>query len=130
MRHSGVAFFKHDGKLLAAAFGRSEDPESLSYNVDASLGYYAGTTFFDVYSEKELFFIHSSAGRFYALTKDGAAIIMEAFAWPEPNADAFYNIYSVYDFNGKELIPQGSAWKDLYDAGFVDTALPLFYTWQ
>jgi len=51
---------------------------------------------------------------------------MEAFAWPEPNADAFYSIYSVYDFNGKELIPQGSAWKDLYDAGFVDTTLHCF----
>jgi hypothetical protein len=120
--YSNMKFFKHDEKMLVASLGMSNDPKSLSYKK-------SGTTFFDLDSGKELLFIPASSGFFYALSKDRNAIIMNDTKYSAPTVDAAYDVYAVYNFNGKELIPPGSDWQSLYDAGYVDTKYSVNYVW-
>lgn len=120
--YSGVRFFTKDNKLLAAAYGSSNDSTSLSYKKN-------GTTIFDMTANNELFFIPSSGGSFFALTKDHSAIIMQDTRYSAPTVDAAYSVYAVYDFRGNALIPPGSSWADLFKAGYVDTEYSVNYAY-
>ena len=121
--YSGMTVFEHGGALLAAAYGVSSDPKSLTFGKN-------GTTFFDLGTGKERFFIPASGGTFYALTKDLGAVIMQDYRFSGPSVDAAYTVYAVYDFTGKELIAPGSDWSALYKAGYVDTENSFNYTWK
>jgi hypothetical protein len=120
--YSGIRFFTHDDKLLAAAIGVSNDPKSLSSEK-------SGTTFFELETGGETLFIPSSGGYFYALSVDHDAIVMQDVRYSAPTVDAAYSVYAVYNFSGRELIAPGSDWQTLYNAGYVDTLTSVDYVW-
>jgi S-layer homology domain. len=109
----GMVFFPLNGKLIAVTHGNE-----------------IATSFFDLEISREILLISESAGSFEALTKDHKYIIMRQYVYGGQIGAPLSSCYAVYDFDGRELIPVGSEWKALYDAGYVDTTDSVFYEWR
>lgn len=119
--YNGVRFFTHDGKLIAAAFGKEAPSETEHY-----------TSFFDADTGEKLFSLENAAGYagdFYALTIDGKHIITEKTV-PGAEVGTWRTYYGVYTFEGKVLMPTMYDWDALRNAGYVNTEYSVQYIWK
>lgn len=121
--YSGAEFFEWGTERIAAAYGSSPEPSSISYG-------YWGTTFLDLSTGEEKLFLPEDAGTFYGLSADQNYIIMEKILYSEANVDSAYSVYCVYDLEGNACTAPESSWEELYRAGFVDTEYAYQYQWK